>query len=770
MPQAPDPLHRPPSTRVACRLVIGGQVQGVGFRPFVYRLARDHGLAGEVRNLRGRVEIRLEGPPAGLEAFRQALFADPPALARPRLIEDEAEPPRGCRGFRILPSAATGPREHHLPPDLHVCSHCLRELEDPADRRHRYPFINCTQCGPRYTLIAGLPWDRAATAMAGFPLCPACRREYEDPASRRFHAEPVACPDCGPRLRWTERERHCEDTAAALEAAAGTLRAGGIVAVKGVGGYHLLCDAGNHEAVLELRRRKARPHKPLAVLFPFRGADGLAAVRQTCEVPPGAATVLTGPARPIVLCPVRAGHRLSPAIAPGLDEIGVMLPYSPLHHLLSRDFGGPLVATSANPGGEPVLTDAVEAESRLGAIADGFLHHDRPILRPADDSVLRPAAGACRPLRLGRGIAPLELPLELPGSRALAQPLLAVGGHMRCTVALAWDRRMVVSPHIGDLHSPRGLDVFARVIADLQALYGVEAQWIVCDRHPGYASHRWARRSGLPVQAVYHHHAHAAQLAAEFPEVARWLVFTWDGTGYGEDGTLWGGEALLGRPGRWRRVASLRPFRLPGGEQAAREPWRSALGLCWEAGIEWRQAPARASLLHQAWRCGLNSPRTSAAGRLFDGAAALTGLLREASWEGQAPALLEAAARGIRAEPLDLPLQEDPEGVWRGDWAPLLPELMDPVRPAAERAACFHASLARLLVEQACRVRECHGDFVVGLSGGVFQNRLLTGLAATGLEAAGFGLRIPRRVPVNDGGLCVGQVLEAAARHPGSPP
>ncbi len=743
---------------IACRLLIGGQVQGVGFRPFVYRLAREHGLAGEVRNLRGRVEIRLEGPPLQIEAFQQQLLGRPPAIARPHLIERQAATPRGDSGFRILPSTTSGPHEHHLPVDFHVCDDCLRELDDPADRRYRYPFINCTQCGPRYTLIARLPYDRPNTAMAGFALCPDCEAEYRDPASRRFHAEPIACPTCGPRLSWVSGEQRIDDTPAALAAGVAALRAGQIVAVKGVGGYHLLCDATDDAAIERLRSRKPRPDKPLAVLFPAQGAGRLDAVRACCEVPTEAAARLTGPARPIVLCATRTDSGLSPRVAPGLTEVGVMLPYSPLHHLLSRDFAGPLVATSANRSGEPVLTGAAEVEARLAGVADAFLHHDRPILRPADDSLLRPIAGACRPLRLGRGVAPLELTLPKP----LSRPLLAVGGHMKNAVALAWDDRLVVSPHIGDLQAPRSRDVFARVVGDLQALYGVCAEVVACDAHPGYASHRWAQQSGLPVLPVFHHHAHAGQLAAEFPEVDRWLVFTWDGVGLGADGSLWGGEALLGRPGDWARVASLRPFRLPGGEQAARAPWRSALALCWEAGIDWAGAPADTALLRQAWRQGLNSPSSSAAGRLFDAAAALTGVLRNASFEGQGPMRLEAVAKGVQAAPVALPLAEDAQGIWRSDWAPLLPLLMDPDRPVSGRAAAFHASLAQLLVDQACRLRERHGSFSIGLSGGVFQNRRLAEDAMARLTAAGFAVHLPECLPVNDGGLCVGQVMEAA--------
>jgi hydrogenase maturation protein HypF len=738
------------------RWLLAGRVQGVGFRPFVHRLALRHGLSGWVQNRMGQVEILGQGPRAQLDAFAHALLTDAPPLARPHMVS--AEPIAAARftHFAIRASATHGETSIHVPPDYYACPDCVRELHDPNDRRHRYPFINCTQCGPRYTLIERLPYDRANTSMAGFALCPACRAEYDDPADRRFHAEPVACPACGPRLQfYSEDEGLIDDGSAAYDAALRALASGRIVAVKGVGGYHLVCDARDERAVARLRLLKPRPHKPLAVMFPLAGEDGFDIVRRYAR-PEGAELALLGdPMRPIVLVSKRSDASLAKSIAPGLDEIGAFLPYSPLHHLLLHDFGAPLVATSANVSGEPVLTDNTEVEARLAHVADAFLHHDRPILRPADDSVYRVIADVPRPLRLGRGIAPLEL--ELPF--AVAQPVLATGGHMKNCVALAWGRRVVVSPHIGDLDAPRSLAVFGQVVADLQALYGVRAERVVHDAHPYYASTRWARRSGLPATAVFHHRAHAAALAGEHPEVARWLVFAWDGVGYGEDRTLWGGEALLGVPGDWRRVGSFRPFHLPGGEKAGREPWRSAAALCWETDTPWTELPKDAHLLHAAWRKRLNAPATSAVGRLFDAAAALTGLNLRSSFEGQGPMMLEAAATD--GDALPLPLARDPHGLWRTDWAPLLPLLLDADSAAGERAGRFHASLARALLAQALRVREEHGDFAVGLTGGVFQNRRLAELALDELRAHGFDARLPARTPCNDGGLCYGQVIEA---------
>lgn len=740
----------------ARRWLLAGRVQAVGFRPFVYRLAMAHGLAGWVQNRVGQVEIVAQGPQERLDAFGRTLLAEAPPLARPRIVSTAPVDPDGCTGFEIRASEARGERSVHVPPDYYACPDCLRELRDPHDRRHRYPFINCTQCGPRYALIVRLPYDRPNTSLARFPLCPDCRREYEDPLDRRFHAEPVACPACGPQLRFHSREDGAiDDPAAAFDAALRALREGRIVAVKGVGGYHLMCDARDDDAVARLRLLKPRPHKPLAVMFPFAGDDGADVLRRHARPGPAELAMLTDPMRPIVLVSKRPDSALAEGIAPGLAEIGAFLPYSPLHHLLLQDFGAPLVATSANASGEPVLTDNDEVESRLGRVADAFLHHDRPIVRPADDPVYRVIAGVPRALRLGRGIAPLEL--ELPFS--LAPPVLATGGHMKSAVALAWGRRIVVSPHIGDLGTPRSLAVFEQVAADLQALYGVQAERVIHDAHPYYASTRWAKRSGLPLVPVFHHRAHASALAGEHSDAARWLVFTWDGVGYGEDGSLWGGEALFGAPGTWRRVASFRPFHLPGGEKAGREPWRSAAALCWETGTDWNGLPEDADLLHAAWRNRLNTPATSAVGRLFDAAAALTGLNLRSSFEGQGPMRLEAVATD--AEALALPLARDAGGVWRADWAPLVAMLLDTARPVAARAGQFHASLARALLDQALRVREEHGHFAVGLTGGVFQNRRLAELALDALRAHGFDAHLPARTPCNDGGLCYGQVIEA---------
>jgi hydrogenase maturation protein HypF len=744
----------------ARRWLMGGRVQGVGYRAFVFNLAQRFGLNGVVQNLTGEVMVEAQGDSAALDGFAAALVSDAPPLARPQIISCQTIPLRKLNEFEILPSAATPQSNIHVPPDNYLCEDCRREMLDANDRRYRYPFINCTQCGPRYTLITRMPYDRPNTTMADFPLCAACRAEYEDPRNRRFHAQPLACPVCGPQLNFVAPHERAEGNAA-LAACIGALRDGETVAVKGIGGYHLMCDALNPSSIARLRANKHRPHKPLAVMFPWQGTDGLQGVREELQLDEvAAAAALTDIARPIVLIPRRADSTLPDSIAPGLREIGAMLPYSPLHHLLLESFGSPLVATSGNVSGEPVLTDNRDAEARLGKVAQSFLHHNRPIARPADDSVLRIFANQPRLLRAGRGIAPLELDLPF----TLQQPLLAVGGHMKNSIALAWNNRAVLSPHIGDLDAPRSLEIFEQVIADLQQLYGVTAKAIVCDAHPGYASSKWAAKQGMPLQRVFHHHAHASALAFEAGLHQTHLIFTWDGIGIGEDGTLWGGEALLGKPGAWLRVASFKPFRLPGGERAGREPWRSAAALCWECNLDWNSSARDAVLLKSAWEHGLNAPTTSAVGRLFDAASSLLGLCDTASHEGQGPMLLEAAAQGETAL-TELPLHEDANGLLIADWAPLLHALRHGEVPVAQRAMQFHLGLAQTIVRQAQHIRS-HTTFdAVGLTGGVFQNKLLAELAMQQLGDAGFETHMPQQVPCNDGGLALGQLIEAAHQN-----
>ena len=742
------------------RIVLSGHVQGVGFRPFVYRLAKQHGLTGRVRNQLGEVEVVATGPAAELVRFEQDLVDRSPPLSKPAIDSVDIVEYRHFDTFEISESSASAEARIFVPQDFFMCEDCGAELHDPADRRHRYPFINCTQCGPRYTLIESLPYDRPNTSMAGFPLCLDCEREYQDPANRRFHAEPVACPACGPQLSFHDKEDGFVATSdAALDAALDKLHHGHIIAVKGIGGYHLMCDARDYTVVDELRWRKHRPAKPLAVMFPLEGADGLDRVRRYADLTTGEAALLSSPARPIVLVSKNGNNDLARNVAPGLAELGAFLPYSPLHALLLESFAAPLVATSANISGEPVLTDNDEVESRIAKVVDAFLHHDRPIVRPADDPVYRRIGGGMRPLRIGRGCAPVEI--GLPWTQQA--PTLAVGGHMKGTVALSWDDRVVVSPHIGEMDSPRSLRVFEQVAGDLQNLYGVTAERIVCDAHPGYTTHRWAQRQALPVEIVWHHAAHASAVAAELGSDLRQLAFTWDGVGLGEDGTLWGGEALLGSPGDWRRVCSLRTFRLPGGDKAGREPWRSAAAMHWDCDRQWAECPDNDGLAYGAWQKNLNCTETSAAGRVFDAAAALVLGKTHVSFEAEGPMQLEALCHRSAA-PISMPIAKDEAEVWRADWRPLMRMLSDKRRSLALRAEIFHSSMARLVLEQAQAVRQEHGVAVVSLSGGVFQNRVLTDQVIELLCGNGFEVLLPSILPVNDAGLSFGQAAELAAR------
>lgn len=734
----------------ARRIVVSGRVQGVGYRPFVYNRAVELGLKGTVCNGSGKVFIHAEGSEPALDTLERDLVHGAPPLARPSLESSQPALCRACDGFEIERSEATGAVEIHLPPDLFTCDDCLAEMTDPTERRHGYPFINCTQCGPRYTIITGMPYDRPNTSLATFELCPDCAREYGDPRDRRFHAQPLACPVCGPRL-----ERPVEEAVAAIDA-------GRIVAVKGVGGYHLLCDAAQDAAVSRLRERKHRPHKPLAVMFPQQGRDGLDEVRAHLQLDEVTREALLDPARPIVLMPRGPGFALSEALAPGLGEIGAFLPYSPLHHLLLQKLGRPVVATSGNLSGEPVIIDNDEADRRLAHVADEFLHHDRPIVRPADDSVLRPMAGAARAIRLGRGTAPLEREL----TRDIPRTVLAVGGHLKVTTALAWARRVVVSPHIGELDSPRSEKIFQQINRDLQNIYQVKPDVIACDMHPRYSSSQWAEQSGLPRVRVQHHRAHASALAGEHPDVSRWLVFTWDGVGYGDDGSLWGGEAFAGAPGDWTRAASFRPFSLVGGDKAGREPWRSAAALMWSDDRDWGPPVEGIGLARQAWTAGRGCHESSAVGRLFDAAAALVLGRLASSFEGQGPMELEycaSAYRGGETHAVAMPLVRDEKGLLRADWSPLLSLLTDDSMAPGLRAALFHESMAFCLLDQVLALREDHDFDAVGLGGGVFQNRWLTERVVSLLAGHAIPVRLHRDIPANDGGLSFGQVIEAQA-------
>jgi hydrogenase maturation protein HypF len=757
-----------PPQRVAIRIT--GRVQGVGFRPYVYRLAAESELAGWVANTPEGVGIEAEGDAGRLQSFLARLPAELPPLARIDTLSTEPRPPVGERGFRVRLSRAAGPASVCAPPDVATCPACLAEIFDPANRRYRYPFISCTDCGPRWSITAGLPFDRERTAMQRFSLCPACRAEYENPADRRFHAQTQCCPECGPQLSLRDKTGELARRDEALRLAAEKLRSGAILALQGIGGFQLLADAGDEAAVLRLRRRKSRPAKPFAVMV-----ESVETARALCEVSDMEQNLLASAAAPIVLLRRRGdGRTIASGVSPDNPWLGVMRAYSPLHHLLLAEFGGPVVCTSGNRSGEPICISEDEARARLADIADLFLVHDRPVLRALDDSVARAVAGREMLLRRARGYEPiLRLGRNLP-------PVLAVGGHLKNTVALAAGDRAVLSQHLGDLDSAEARENFRKTVADLESLFGMAPDRIVTDLHPDYASTRLAETFGKPLIRVQHHHAHVLSCMAEHGLEPPLLGIAWDGVGFGPDGTLWGGEFLRIEPDGYARIARFRPFPLPGGEKAVREPRRAALGLLYAsfgaAAFERTDlapvaafAPAELRTLARMLARGLNAPLSSGVGRLFDGIAALLGLRQTASFEGEAAMALEfAAERGGtgNAYPFDLvEAESDAWGLrWTVDWTPSVPALLKDAAAGrtAEAAAKFHRTLAEIAAAVAAKA----GLTQVVLTGGTFQNRLLTELAVARLEASGFTVHRHRYIPPNDGGLALGQLWAAGLEAP----
>lgn len=779
------------------RIQVSGAVQGVGFRPFVYRLARSLGLRGWVRNTPAGVRIEAEGDPAALRDLLLRLRRERPAAARIRRIAHRRLPPRGggserLAGFRILQSRRGGPATALVTPDLSTCAECLRELFDPADRRHRYPFLNCTRCGPRFSIIESLPYDRPRTTMRRFTMCPRCQAEYDDPRDRRFHAQPNACPACGPALAlWGAGGAPLAVGDAALGQAAEALRGGAVVAVKGLGGFHLFVDACDEQAVRRLRRRKARPDKPLALMFPDLGQ-----VRARCRVTRTEARLLRGRAAPIVLLRRRPGldddkdGDVAASVAPGSSLLGAMLPYTPLHHLLLRDLGRPLVATSGNRAGEPLCIDEHQALDRLRGVADLFLVHDRPIARPVDDSVARVVAGRPLVCRRARGHAPL--PVLLPAGAALPEgvSVLGLGAQQKGAVALARGGEALLGQHLGDLDTPEALSACAQSAATLLSLHGRPPAEVACDLHPDYASTRLARElargAGARVIAVQHHHAHALACLMDNGEAPPALGVAWDGAGLGTDGTIWGGEFLLVRGSTFTRLGHLRTFPLPGGDAAAREPRRAALGALYEVHGEAlfddlrppllaRFSEVELRLLRQALRAGVACPRTSSAGRLFDALAALLGLSPRTSFEAQAAMALEDAAAAVddvdgdEGYPFSLG-GPGPSGAMPGmvvvDWAPLLNAAQEDLGRgvALSRIA---ARCHRALTEMIVAVAALAGQERVALCGGCFQNRLLLERTVRRLREAGLRPLWPRRVPPGDNGVALGQVCCAALRAAG---
>jgi hydrogenase maturation protein HypF len=776
------------------RVRVEGIVQGVGFRPFVHALAGRLGLAGVVGNDAGGVFVEVEGAAETVDRFLRALAAEAPPLAVIERVTATPLAPTGAAGFEIAPSRAGGERQTLVSPDTATCPDCLRELADPADRRHRYPFINCTNCGPRFTIVRDVPYDRPATTMAGFSMCADCAREYADPADRRFHAQPVCCPACGPTLALLDRDGRAAD-GEPLAAAAARLRAGEVVAVKGLGGYHLAADAASEPAVAALRARKHREDKPFAVMV----AD-LEAARALCRVDEAEAAMLASPRRPIVLLgripPEGSGEpqggapedRLAVArsVAPGNRSLGVMLPYTALHHLLLAEVGRPIVLTSGNVSDEPIAYLDDEASERLGGIADRFLVHDRPIHVRADDSVVRAFRGRELPLRRSRGFAPQPLGLPWPFPRHV----LACGAELKHTFCLAKGGHAFVSHHIGDLESYETFRSFTEGVGHFRRLFAVSPEVVAHDLHPEYLSTKYALElDGVELEAVQHHHAHVAACLADNGEPGPVIGVAYDGLGFGADGTIWGGELLVADLEGFRRAGHLDTVAMPGGAAAIREPWRMA--AAWLDAALGGRVPERLAVVGRnpdRWeqvvalaRSGTASPVTSSAGRLFDAVAAILGVRDAVNYEGQAAVELEQLADP--AEAGAYPARVGPGGsagsgpgrpVGSGSGGGLVLAGADLVRAVVEEleagvappliAARFHNGLAAATVAACSALREETDLETVALSGGVFQNLLLLERTVAGLEGRGFRVLTHSRVPPNDGGISLGQAAVAGAR------
>ena len=750
---------------------VRGVVQGVGFRPFVYGLATRLELSGFVKNVMGGVSIEIEGDVSALDAFLSELAAHPPPLAHIDALTWEIRPGLGECQFRIQPSDGDGSGPIFISPDVATCADCLAELFDPTDRRHRYPFLNCTNCGPRLTIVTGAPYDRSRTTMSAFPMCAACRKEYDNPLDRRFHAQPTCCPACGPQLQLLDALGRLLAAADPVARFAAALRDGRIGALKGLGGYHLACDAQSATAVAELRRRKHRDEKPFALMV----AD-VAAIEDYCEFQPAERELLQSTRRPIVLLHKRPRSWVAAEVAPGNPFLGVMLPYTPLHHLLLREMAGtPLVMTSGNRSDEPIAYDDADALRRLAGIADLFLTHNRPIHLRCDDSVTRILDGVERPLRRSRGYAPqaIALPLEC------RTPILAVGGQLKGAFALGRGCHAIVSHHLGDLDQYDAFQAFLKDVALYEELFAIRPAVIAHDLHPDYASTRYARErtGGVQLLAVQHHHAHMASCMAENGLAEQVIGVAFDGTGYGTDGTIWGGEFLIGDYRQFRRAAHLRTVGMPGGERAIREPWRMAMAHLADAALDddllrGRIADDARRTIRTMIERQVNTPRTSSAGRLFDAVAALAGVRDRVSFEGQAAMELEWLAVTTAADgdyPFDLATaqQDNPSQLPLAvDTRPIIQAVVHDARrgvDAARIARRFHSTMAGLIVAVCGQLRLTTGIEVVVLSGGVFMNALLAAESGDRLRNAGFRVYQHRLVPANDGGLSLGQLAIAAA-------
>ena len=749
------------------RYLFTGVVQGVGFRPFIYRMATRHSLSGFVQNRPDGVVVEVEGPADAIHSFMSSVNGDPPPLADVSGISSGEVEIKNDKAFRIIESEAGGPGNVHITPDIATCGDCLKELFDTADRRFHYPFINCTNCGPRLTIIKDIPYDRINTSMSCFPMCPLCQEEYENPADRRFHAEPNACPACGPSLKLLDEKGNPLSDRDPLKRAIELLLSGYVIAIKGLGGFHLAVDAANDEAIKRLRSRKFREEKPLAIMVrDVETASRISMIGKEEEL------ILLSPQRPIVLARKRGGAIISPAVAPGVSDFGIMLPYTPLHHMLLEKHFHALVMTSANQVDEPICIENREAVKRLEGIADFFLVHNRDILMRCDDSIATVSSGERRIIRRSRGFAPI--PVTLTKSYP---PILALGPQMKTTLCILKGNLAFLSPHIGDMETPEARDFYQESLTLMQKIAECKPEIVACDLHPAYYTTIFAE--GLPasrVIRVQHHHAHIVSSMAENGIEGEVIGIAMDGTGYGTDGTVWGGEFLVASESTFTRVGHIATYILPGGEKAIREPWRIAVSLLRQAyGDDWPDVAKSLDIvpeksfyetIDRIMKQRFNSPLTSSLGRLFDGVAAILGLRRKVTFEGQAAMELEAMARYGSGRVMQFTIEEAGD-IIHLDFSPMIRAItkrLQAGKDSGELAFSFHLTLQVAFCKMARTIRDKTGLNQVVLSGGCFQNRILTEGTIAELEKAGFEVFFHKAIPTNDGCISLGQAVCAGAQ------
>ena len=753
MPTLEDKFDNKIQATEAIKFLIFGSVQGVGFRPFIYRLAREYNILGWIKNVSGYVEIFAQGHVKDLNSFQQSISSRAPALAEIWKIQCKtAKKLENIRNFSIADS------EHSIDAntstkDYVICDTCKTELFDKNNRRHLHPFINCTNCGPRFSIINNYPFDRSNTTYNEFKPCKKCEDEYNNCNNRRFHAQNINCPDCGPSI-YSNSDSSINNQSF-ISQCCKALNAGKIVTLKSTGGYKLLCDATSASSISRLRELKHRPHKPFAVMFP-----DIETISNYTQATPADIRFISSKENPVLIVP-KSSRKLSDNIHPGLSEIAVCLPGNAIELMLLHYFSRPVIYTSGNISNAPIISSTSMAEESLKCVADLIIHHNLEISQATDDSIWKSTNGAHTPIRLSKGYAPVSFELSNNNERTV----IALGAQMKNTVAIAHNDLAIVSPHMGDHNDFRNWQRTLRYIQTQQKQLNVKNPHYLIDKHSTYTSHQWVIQQSLEHSTILHHHAHASAVATNIPTDKNLLIFTWDGTGLGENNNLWGGETLFGRPGQWQRLASIRPFPLIGAELAITKVWRCAASVLWEIGYSYEVDVGELQLTKQAWKNKTNSPMTTSIGRLFDAAAAILGLVNEVTYDGQAAMLLEAGAIEKTEDFISLPFHENSEDFLESDWAKLVVFLTDTKFSVPYRATVFHNSLAHLILNQCLTVRKKYGVNNIGLSGGVFQNTVLLGKTKNLLKKYDFNCYNSRHLPSNDAHICYGQLIEYFAQE-----